>query len=127
MRRVQFQAGERIFSQGDRGDAAYMVVVGAVEISVERDGKSYSIGLIGPGGLFGEMAWIDRAPRSATAVARTNTTCAAYESDELSDLIQNPEVLVRIILTLIHRLRDTDRKYVDLIARIERASPTQGS
>jgi hypothetical protein len=63
-----------------------MVVVGTVEISVERDGKSYSIGLIGPGGLFGEMAWIDRAPR---------------------DMIQsNPDALVRIVLTLIHRLRD---------------------
>jgi CRP-like cAMP-binding protein len=104
-----------------------MVVVGAVEISAERDGKSYSIGQIRPGGLFGEMAWIDRAPRSATAVARTNTTCAAYESDELSDMIlSNPEGLVRFILTLTHRLRDTDRKYIDLLARNERASLTQG-
>jgi CRP-like cAMP-binding protein len=125
MQRVQFQAGERIFAEGDRSDAAYMVVVGAVEISVERDGKNFSLGEIRPGGLFGEMAWIDRAPRSASAVARTATTCAMYDSDELAEI--NPEELFRIAQTLIHRLRETDRKYVELLSRVGQPSAAQGS
>jgi CRP-like cAMP-binding protein len=55
MRRVQFQAGERMFSQWERSDTAYMVVVGAVEISAGQDGKAIDRS-DQAGGLFGEMA-----------------------------------------------------------------------
>lgn len=122
MRRVHFDAGQRIFAQGDHSDGAFFVVVGTVEINVDRDGRSFVLQEIGPGGIFGEMGLIDQAPRSATAIAKTDTTCAAYESDELSALVKtNPEELLRIARTLIHRLRDTDRKYVELLAsRAER-------
>jgi CRP-like cAMP-binding protein len=116
MRRVQFQAGDRVFAQGDPSDGAYMVIVGAIAISADSDGKAYALGEVGPGCLFGEMGLIDNAPRSATAVAKVDTTCAAYDPDELSRLmLDNPEELLRITRTLIQRLRDADRKYVDLL------------
>ena len=54
-----------------------MVIIGAVEISADGDGNAYSLAEIGPGGLFGEMGLIDDAPRSTTAVAKIDTTCAA--------------------------------------------------
>ena len=121
MKRVHYDAGERIFSQGDRSDGAFMVIVGAVEVSADREGTSYTLGEIGPGGLFGEMGLIDQAPRSATATAKTATTCAAYDGDELDRLVQtNPEELLHITRTLIHRLRDTDRKFVDLLSVVAR-------
>jgi CRP-like cAMP-binding protein len=120
MRRAQFQAGQRIFSQGDRSDGAYLVIVGAVEISAERNGRSFHLSSIPPGGIFGEMGLIEQAPRSATATAETDTTCAVYDSDELTGLIRSdPEEVLRIMRTLIHRLRDTDRKYSELLDLLE--------
>jgi CRP-like cAMP-binding protein len=121
MRRVKFSAGDRIFSQGDRSDGAYLVVAGQVEISAEQDGRSFALGEIGQGGLFGEMGLLDDAPRSASAVAVADTTCAIYDAEELKRLIRNdPEQLLRIMRMLIHRLRDMDRSYVDVLRSINR-------
>lgn len=71
-----FKAGETIFSAGDEGTAMYVVKSGTVEIRVS--GKAFDS--VKPGGVFGEMALIDRAPRSADAVAGTD--CEVVEVDE---------------------------------------------
>ena len=111
MRRVRFSGGDRIFSQGDRSDGAFLVIAGTVEIRADQDGESYTLAEIGPGSLFGEMGLLDDAPRSATAVAITDTTCAVYDPDELKRLIRhNPDELLRLIRTLVQRLRDMDRR-----------------
>jgi CRP-like cAMP-binding protein len=116
MRRVRFSGGDRIFSQGDRSDGAFLVVAGTVEIRADQDGESYTLAEIGPGSLFGEMGLLDDAPRSATAVAITDTTCAVYDPHELKRLIRHdPDELLRLIRTLVQRLRDMDRSYIDAL------------
>ena len=62
-----YSPGETIFTAGDKGDKMYVIRSGEVEI--ERDGKV--VEKLGPGGIFGEMALIDGAPRAATAKAKT--------------------------------------------------------
>jgi len=61
-----YSSGETIFAAGDKGDKMYVIRSGEVEI--ERDGKI--VEKLGPGGIFGEMALIDGAPRAATAKPR---------------------------------------------------------
>ena len=56
-----FKPGETIFAAGDKGDKMYVIRTG--EIEIERDGKV--VEKLGPGGIFGEMALIDGAPRAA--------------------------------------------------------------
>jgi CRP-like cAMP-binding protein len=121
MRRVRFNGGDRIFSQGDRSDGAFLVIAGSVEISADQDGHSYTLAEIGPGGLFGEMGLLDDSPRSASAVAATDTTCAVYDQDELKRLLRHdPEQVLRLVRTLIQRLRDMDRSYIDALRSINR-------
>ena len=62
-------AGEVIFRAGDPGDKAYVVKEGEVEIDVP--GREPIV--LGPGGIFGEMALIDNQTRSAGARTRTDT------------------------------------------------------
>src|SRR5262249_7592007 len=62
-----FKPGETIFAAGDKGDKMYVIRTGKVEI--ERDGKI--VEKLGPGGIFGEMALIDGAPRAAKATPKT--------------------------------------------------------
>jgi CRP-like cAMP-binding protein len=66
-------AGEVVFSAGDPADRMYVVTDGTVALSL---GDSV-LEVVGPGGLFGEMAVIDREPRSATAVVETDATSHA--------------------------------------------------
>jgi CRP-like cAMP-binding protein len=69
-------AGEVIFSAGEPGEVFYVVRAGTVELSL----NGRPIEEVGPGGIFGELALIDRVPRSATATAVTD--CDLVPIDE---------------------------------------------
>jgi CRP/FNR family transcriptional regulator, cyclic AMP receptor protein len=75
-----FKPGETIFAAGEKGDNMYVLRSGEVEI--ERDGKV--VEQLGPGGIFGEMALIDGAPRAATAT--TKTACEVAPITEKASL-----------------------------------------
>ena len=70
-----YDAGETIFQAGDEGNCMYVVQAGEVDVMV---GETL-IETIGPGGIFGEMALIDRSPRSATIVARADCRLVALD------------------------------------------------
>jgi CRP/FNR family cyclic AMP-dependent transcriptional regulator len=73
--RKPFPAGHTIFAEGQPGRHAYLVQSGSVDIVKDGTDGPLVLGRIGAGGLFGEMALIDDAPRMASAIARENTVC----------------------------------------------------
>src|SRR5262249_59103818 len=68
-----YRAGTTIFAQGEPRDVMYVVLAG--EVDLQRGGQTFRTP--SPGTLGGEMAVIDRAPRSATAPAETDRTAGA--------------------------------------------------
>jgi SulP family sulfate permease len=69
-----FKAGENIFSSGEPGDQLFLVRRGEVRILLPVDeNHSHHISTFGRGAFFGEMSFLDGNPRSATAVAYTDT------------------------------------------------------
>ncbi|MHB8772649.1 MAG: Crp/Fnr family transcriptional regulator [Syntrophales bacterium] len=98
--------GHVIFEEGSNGDWIYVVEEGAVEISKKVDGKRLVIEVLRPGDIFGETAYIDKQPRSATAVAKGETVVGVVDRDffdkefnKLSDEFQ------KILKTVALRLR----------------------
>jgi CRP-like cAMP-binding protein len=70
LRRRRFRRNEVIFHQGDPGDALHVVAMGAVKIVLpSTEGEEAIIATLRPGDFFGELALLDGAARSATAVA----------------------------------------------------------
>jgi selenocysteine lyase/cysteine desulfurase/CRP-like cAMP-binding protein len=61
--------GEIVFAAGEPGDSLYVVADGTVEVTVRRDERRIRLGILGPGKVFGEVALVDGAPRSATCSA----------------------------------------------------------
>ena len=69
-----FKAGEPLFSLGDQGDELFLVRRGAIRILLPlKDGPPRHLATFNQGNFFGEMAFLDGEPRSANAVAHTDT------------------------------------------------------
>jgi CRP-like cAMP-binding protein len=75
--------GGRVFSRGDRGDCAYIVKRGRVEL--RADGRA--IDVVCPGEIFGHTALIDGAPHDATAVAIGGAEVIAIDGSVFNALL----------------------------------------
>jgi CRP-like cAMP-binding protein len=95
-------AGEVIFNAGDDGNEMYGVVEGQVEVLTPA-GVSVRIG---PDGTFGEMAVIDKYPRSATATAVVDTKLAVINQRMFLFLVhETPMFAIQVMSSLAERLR----------------------
>ncbi len=100
--RRTFAAGERIFLEHDPGNAMYVVRSGAVDVI--SFGKV--LDHVGPGGVFGEMALIDDAPRAAAALASQPTEVAVIDKPTFLALIaEEPEFALQIMKLMAERVR----------------------
>lgn len=120
--RLSFQDGQVIFKEGEPGDHAYVVDNGLVEISKDAHGEKVILGTIGDGGMFGEMALIDNAPRMATATAKGDVDCLIVSKRELQKNLEgaNP-FLILLVHMLIKNIRSVSDNYVEFVADTKNA------
>jgi CRP-like cAMP-binding protein len=99
LHRRSYAAEEVVFSQGTMGVGMYIIVEGGVQILHEPSDQI--IAELSDGEFFGELALLDEAPRSATAVAtRQSRVLGFFQSDLLGLTERNPRLGVKIILRL---------------------------
>lgn len=117
-----FQKGKNIVKQGDDADKIYLLAKGSVSIShrSEREElKSQRIAAFDPGVCFGEMAAIDRSPRSVDVWADEDSACYTLDMECFNQLeSENPDiyskVLKNILLMNMDRLRQATREISSL-------------
>ena len=98
----EFKTGDIIFRQGDAATEFYVVQSGKVDIRL----GNRLLGTVGDRDIFGEMALIVAAPRSATAVAATDVRLVAVgEKQFLFMVSQTPHFALNVMRTLARRLR----------------------
>lgn len=98
--RKKFRVGEVIFDEGTHGEEAYLLDAGAVDIQKQRPDGWHPIGRIKPGGIFGEMALIDDAPRMARAVAVADSLCVVITRERLKAKLDAADPLLRGLLRI---------------------------
>lgn len=99
---VRFAPGTTIFSEGQAGHLMYVVAQGRVAISM----KGILIERVGPGGVFGEMALVDQAPRMASALAETDCTLLAVNRQVFLNLVKaGPEFATSLLAAVAERVR----------------------
>jgi CRP/FNR family cyclic AMP-dependent transcriptional regulator len=108
---------ERLFSEGDQGDALYLVLTGKVKISrTSSDGRENLIVVMGPGDMLGELSLFDPGPRTATATAVVDTSLASLDHADLSAwLLEQPEGAALLLRVLARRLRLSNEAISDLV------------
>lgn len=85
----QFQKGEIVFAEGSMGELAYIVREGEFEIMQGLGGKPVVLRTLTAGEMFGEIALITAAPRSASVVAKTNATLEIVGRDAFVRMLQS--------------------------------------
>ena len=105
---VTLPAGHVLVAEGEEGDAAYVLLDGTV--TLKRNNRTLTT--LGAGEIIGELALLDKAPRTATAACDTECTLLRIDRMRFLGLIEDvPALAHKVLQTLAARLRDLDSKY----------------
>lgn len=123
--RRKYSANEQIFSQGDPGLGMYVIEKGEVEIVYCDNGTEKILAVLKAGDFFGELSLLDESPRSATAVAKTDSSIIGFFKPDLINLLdRSPKAGTKILFKLGEvigtRLRITDEQLGKLNAELEK-------
>lgn len=101
-----------VFNEGTRGDAAYILTEGMIEISGIIEGHKKVFAILKPISIFGEMAlFLDDNTRTATAIALEDSKVIVVTKDDLDEYMRDsPKVISSIITVLVSRLKSTTKK-----------------
>lgn len=97
-RPIALHAGEVLMEQGDTGDAAYVVIKGEFEIQKQSGQTLIKIDVRNPGDVVGEMALLNRAPRSASVVAKTDGEALEIPYAAFENLLQSSSTAAMAVL-----------------------------
>lgn len=123
LRPVLLRAKDRVYSAGDTDDTLFFVVQGEVDIRIPVDKYHYKrLKRVGPGGVFGEMSFLNPGARVTTAVAATDAEVMALKAAKIEG-IDDPlvrEAVQALQVELGRELVDRMRWATAEICRLER-------
>jgi len=114
---VRLARAERLFEEGASGNQLYVILDGKIKLTrAAADGRENLLSVLGPGEMFGELSLFDPRPRTASAVAVTDSCLAALAHDDLrSWLTGRPDVALHLLQALAQRLRRANDVMADLV------------
>lgn len=111
----QLVAGQYLFREGDASDACYVVKSGQIAITKAKGNSEIELASLRTGQMFGEMAFFDSKPRSASAKAKTDAVVVCLPFSSLNQQFKSmPEWLKAMIKTINDHLRDANMKIKNL-------------
>jgi CRP/FNR family cyclic AMP-dependent transcriptional regulator len=107
-----YPAGARVFHEGDRSDACYVVRSGDLRVTREHpDGRAIALATLGAGDFFGELAMLDGEARSASVETLSDAELLALPAADFRRLLADrPEISLKLIGALTRRLRETNER-----------------
>lgn len=104
---VQVPAGKVLVEEGRIGLEFFLIVSG--KAAVTRRGRK--VAALGPGDYFGELALLDRRPRSASVVSETDMDVLVLTQRQFNGLLDSvPTIARRLLAAMANRLREADAK-----------------
>lgn len=101
--------GTVLFREGDEGDTMYIVQSGRVRVSREAEGHNKVLAELGAGEFLGELAILNKKPRTATAEVIETAKLLVLDAKKFESMVtNNTEIAVRLIHKLARRLDNAD-------------------
>jgi CRP-like cAMP-binding protein len=108
---THYKKGHVLFHEGDDGDEMFIIQSGRVAIKKKVQDGEAMLATLEKGDFFGEMALLERMPRSASAEMLDDGDLIVISNEIFGDMIKaNPEIAVRMLRKYSIRLRETNRQ-----------------
>jgi CRP/FNR family cyclic AMP-dependent transcriptional regulator len=110
-----YQKGDVIFCEYEPGDTFYLIQSGRVQIVKIMGDIEKIIDILQPGEVFGEMAILEEAPRSASAIALDQVKALEFNQENFEVLMQgNPQIALKLLKLFTKRIYDQKRRFMIL-------------
>ncbi len=112
---ISYPKGAMIFCESERGDTFYLIQHGRIQITKIIGSIEKTLDVLNPGELFGEMAILEEAPRSASATALDAVTLLEFTKQNFELLLEgNPQIALRLMKLFSKRIYDQRRRFMIL-------------
>ncbi len=116
--RLTYQGGQRLFEQGDVGDAAYIIIDGEASVRIRTDGGEVQVAQLGKGDVVGEIAILCDVPRTAAVEATSTLTTLRITKELFFRLVgEFPQISIEIMRELAARLERTNAQLREALSR----------
>lgn len=116
--RLTYTPGQVLCSQGDPGDAAYLIIDGSAGVYIDTAGGRAKVAELGRGDIVGEIAILCDVPRTATVEATERLTALKISKDLFFKLVTDfPQIAVEIMRELARRLEHTNAQLRAALSR----------
>jgi len=123
--RLEYPSGEKLFHQGDHGDAAYIILEGEAEVLVDTPDGAMRIATLGKNDIIGEIAILCDVPRTATVVAHGGLETLRVSKEGFFHLVTHfPQGGVEVMSALAAKLRRTTQALTAARAQEHRPAPS---
>lgn len=118
------KAGEVIIRPGDIGNEMFVVLDGVAEVwGVDSDARRHSLAVVGPGQVFGEIAFVAKTPRTAEVLAKTDMDLLILTQSFLKRAQKKmPEIVAPVLFNLsvilCERLRSSTQNWLDTLQKL---------
>lgn len=111
LRHERYLKGQTVFSEGEEGDALYLIESGQVQVVTGPPLDEKILAYLGPGNFFGEMALLLEKPRSATVRVVIDAEVWVLRKNDLEGLLKDhPVIALQMSRELSRRLEETSRR-----------------
>lgn len=106
----EFKKGEVIATEFEPGETFYLIKTGNVQIVKCITGQNKNLDILRKGEFFGEMAILDKSPRTATCVAHTDVSLLEFNKENFTSLVLgNPHLVMNLLKLFCKRIYDQQR------------------
>ncbi|HEU4832996.1 MAG TPA: DUF1003 domain-containing protein [Pyrinomonadaceae bacterium] len=107
---IKLNAGDTLFNAGEPGESLFVVRTGSIELFIKDTvGQKIVLTISETGDLFGELSLLDSGPRTATAVALTDTELLVLDRDDLLLLFEKrPDSAINMLAAMSTMTRKAD-------------------
>jgi len=112
--RLTFEPGDVLFQEGERGDAAFVILEGSAAVTTRGGGGALHVADLGRNDIVGEIAMLCDVPRTATVTAASRLTVLKVRREVFFRLVRDfPDMAIQVMRELAQRLDATTRQLRD--------------